>query len=263
VIRPAALVLATLLAACASASSSPDEASSTGALQAGVADPGHPAVGMLWQNSGAAQGVFCTGTLVAPDVVLAAAHCVADITDATFYTGAGAAQSEFSETPPPGMVAHAVAASIADPDYVADPDGCPNRTPDVGLFQLAAPITDIAPVPYARQPTATSGMICDGVGFGIHAEPTDETAGQKRTGTEPVRAIAPASIEVGAGTGIADSGDSGGPLLCGGVIAGVTSCHLDGEWPQHKVEHYARIDAAAAWIDRQISSWHASSPPVR
>jgi hypothetical protein len=106
-------------------------------------------------------------------------------------------------------------------------------------------------------------MTCDAVGFGLHDEAADETAGQKRTGTETVRAIASASLEVAAGTGIADSGDSGGPLLCGGVIAGVTSCHLDGDWPQHNVEQYARIDTAAAWIDRQIEAWHSSAPAVR
>ena len=34
-------------------------------------------------------------------------------------------------------------------------------------------------------------------------------------------------------TSIADSGDSGGPLLCDGVLAGVTSCHDDGDWHIH------------------------------
>jgi hypothetical protein len=106
------------------------------------------------------------------------------------------------------------------------------------------------------------GTVCDAVGFGIHNESTNETAGQKRTGTERVTGSATASIEVGMGTGIADSGDSGGPLLCGGVIAGATSCHLDGSFPDHQVEHYASVALAAPWIEQQITAWHAAPTPT-
>jgi hypothetical protein len=159
------------------------------------------------------------------------------------------------------MIAHAVAAAIAHPDFQESDDECPNTTIDLGLVHLAAPIPDVAPLPWAREgaPAAVDAS-CNGVGFGIHTDGADETAGQKRTGTEKVRSLAATSIEVVDVTGIADSGDSGGPLLCGGVVVGATSCHDDGDWPDHKVEHYARVDLGASWIAGQLSAWGSATP---
>ena len=47
------------------------------------------------------------------------------------------------------------------------------------------------------------------------------------------------------------SGDSGGPLLVGDEIVGVTSCHNDGDWPAHREEYYARVDVVRAWNHRR------------
>ena len=41
-----------------------------------------------------------------------------------------------------------------------------------------------------------------------------------------MKGTAARSVEVTAGSALADSGDSGGPLLCGGVLVGVVSCHV-------------------------------------
>jgi hypothetical protein len=243
-------------AGCAPAA---DEAIAPGradALQGGAVDNGHPAVGLLWFDGGG----FCTGSLIAPDVVLTAGHCIEDGGSAMiFYTGTGTAQDVFSTTPPPGMVAHPMAAAVAHPDYKPSDEDCPNSTIDIGLVRLATPITDVTPLAWvhAEDVTAT-GTTCDGVGFGLHDEGALETAAQKRTGTERVTGSAKTSIEVTMGSGIADSGDSGGPLLCGGVIAGATSCHIDGSFPDHQVEQYARVALAAPWIEQQINAWHAS-----
>ena len=57
-------------------------------------------------------------------------------------------------------------------------------------------------------------------------------------------------------TGIADRGDSGGPLLCNGKIAAVTSCHVDGSYPDcTRSEVYARVDNIATWIDAVEKKW--------
>lgn len=142
------------------------------------------------------------------------------------------------------------------PSYVAAGARCPNPTIDVGLLRLAAPITDITPLVPSTTLGTRIGETRSGVGFGLHNESANTSAGQKRTGTALVKGTAARSIEVTAGTGIADSGDSGGPLLCTGKLVGVVSCHVDGDYPRHEVEHYARVDVAAAWIRTQLAAWH-------
>jgi hypothetical protein len=51
-------------------------------------------------------------------------------------------------------------------------------------------------------------------------------------------------------SGVADHGDSGGPLLCGGAIAAVVHNHTDGDWPAHIRENYATLDIN--WIRSKI-----------
>jgi hypothetical protein len=42
-------------------------------------------------------------------------------------------------------------------------------------------------------------------------------------------------------TGISDSGDSGSPLLCDGIVVGVASFKSDGEWPAHQETTYRTV----------------------
>jgi hypothetical protein len=93
------------------------------------------------------------------------------------------------------------------------------------------------------------------VGYGTYNSGSNVMVEQKRTGTELVQAVDTTYLTVTQGTGLADKGDSGGPLICGGQIVGATSCHTDGSWPQHTTEYYARVDDAASWIQSTISQW--------
>jgi hypothetical protein len=183
-------------------------------------------------------------------VVLTAAHCVSE-TVATFYTGKGAATPAVKE--PTNMAAHRVDRQAGYASYRSGT--CPNQTGDVGLVHLAAPITDIAPVKFATTRRASVGQSCTVVGFGTHGTGSSETYEQKRKGTSTVVAVGASVVTVDMGSALADHGDSGGPLLCGGYIAGATSCHTDGDYPQHKREHYARVDAFSGWINSQIAAW--------
>src|SRR3954471_11310247 len=98
------------LVACSSAEqSSPDESTSS-ELQGGTKDTGDPAVGMIWYEGGG----FCTGTLIAPTVVLTAGHCVQDPI-VGFYTGTGTATKNMAENPARGFTKHAVIGSMAHP----------------------------------------------------------------------------------------------------------------------------------------------------
>jgi secreted trypsin-like serine protease len=216
-------------------------------IQAGAADKGDPAVGFVWFTM---QG-FCTGTLISPTVVLTAGHCVQDEIEG-FYTGDGVASTDI--VIPPGMVKHAVSDMVAHPSYL--PGACPNPTLDIGLIRLTDPVTDIAPMGYTKSAAPALKTECQAVGFGTHtnAKGQDEY-GEKRSGTETVTSVITDAIEVSFTTALADHGDSGGPLVCDSVVAGTTSCHVDGDWPSHKTEYYARVDTAATWIEGYVKKW--------
>jgi secreted trypsin-like serine protease len=242
-------VLVGFMAACSGASSTDDANSAADPIQGGTVDSADPAVGLVWFQGGG----FCTGSLITPSVVLTAAHCVQDPIDG-FYTGKGSATSNIGTTPVAGMTKHAVDKQAAHPSYNAG-GGCPNTTMDLGLIHLAAPLAGVTPLKIATT-APKNGVTCQAIGYGDHTANGTDTFEQKRKGTEIIQSSAATSIQVKFGTAIADHGDSGGPLLCGTVIAGATSCHTDGNFPQHKIEFYARVDAAKDWVTQQIAAWH-------
>jgi len=79
-----------------SANQKSNTATEQGALQGGTPDAGDAAVGLLWVEAGG----FCSGALIAPDVVLTAGHCTGSAI-AAFYLGAGQAIDAAHFTGPP------------------------------------------------------------------------------------------------------------------------------------------------------------------
>ncbi|MEO8875317.1 MAG: trypsin-like serine protease, partial [Polyangiaceae bacterium] len=148
---------------------------------------------------------------------------------------------------------------------------CPNPTIDVALMQLSAPVDGVTPLSLGNG-LPSRGDQCTAVGYGRHSilsDVSDTDASpvvlttqveQKRDATEVVTQIGSTTVEVTYGTGLADHGDSGGPLLCGGAIAATVSCHTDGDYPTHQNEFYARIDGIAGWITAMESNFDPSAP---
>lgn len=100
---------------------------------------------------------FCTGTLITPTVVLTAEHCVNWIGDASqvaFLVGWNAAEPKAIHP----------AKGFAWEETVAG--GLVGLGSDVAVMHLAAPITDVTPLPYAALDGADVGRRYVGVGYG-------------------------------------------------------------------------------------------------
>ena len=239
--RIASVFLVLCVTAC-TAATAPDvpTAEADAPIQGGIANVDDAAVGLSRTASG-----YCSATLIAPDVVLTAGHCVASRVTG-FYTTDGTTTA---------TVLHAVKAQKAFTGY--RPGSCPNSTLDIGLLQLTTPITNITPKRFGDVPEV--GATCVAIGFGRHLEGGVLEREKKRSATEIVDSFNQSSILIHGGSGIADHGDSGGPLLCGDVIVGTVSCHTDGDGASHQHEYYGRVSEAAAWITSQMQQWSATA----
>ncbi|MFO0734350.1 MAG: trypsin-like serine protease [Labilithrix sp.] len=233
----AALALPLFAVACTAEQPSEEATTTTSEIQGGVAETGHPAIGLL--SSG------CTGTLITPTVVLTAGHCVASTVRTFTITVDGVKR------------AIPVAAQKGFPGY-SSWGGCPATKRDLGLVKLSQAVTDVAPLAMADAPA--TGTQCLAVGYGVHNTPSGSVEHQtKRSATELVTGYAEHTTTVVWGDGVADHGDSGGPLLFGDAIVGTVSCQNAAYPNPNRVVHYERVDQQEAvdFINATIAAFGA------
>jgi V8-like Glu-specific endopeptidase len=189
----------------------------------GETDSGDPSVVAVYaQQLGATSGFLCTGSVIAPTVVLTAAHCVSPSetgVDARFVVLTNANINKR------GGQQLAVREVHANPRW--NPDQLENGH-DEGIVILQEP-TSLAPLPFNRRPLAASaqGAALRIVGYGLDDGVDQTGAGVKRQALTKLRSIGSALIEVGDRRKGTCNGDSGGPafMKLGGVetIVGTTS----------------------------------------
>lgn len=190
---------------------------------------------------------YCTGTLIAPRVVLSAEHCIDSVTASSLFIGFGMMPAE-RQALLPVVAIH------------------PHPTIDFTMIVLGVDATEvfpeIVPIEMNRVPVGN-----DWVGRKVDASGYGETYNNATTGrffaSVEVISFDGETVQVdGKGEQGICYGDSGGPILwqpdaeTAPVLVGTEQW---GDSSCVDVDHLTRVDVVAAWVDEKIA---AGFPPV-
>jgi hypothetical protein len=202
--------------------------------------------------SGEPLTLLCSGALIAPDVVLTAAHCL------NVFGPEGPYEIFFGAEllPEPRGRFVRVARAVRHPGYVPE-----THANDAALLRLATPV----PVTPLRLPESSGFALAPGaaarvLGFG-ETKDAQAPSGRRRQGMLTVTEVTPSAFRAGPAPAMSCVGDSGGPVLVsdgsGEVLAGITA---SGDVACRKEAFNVRVDAVRDTFLQPFLDEQAVSP---
>ncbi len=215
-------------------------------------------------------GSFCTGTLVAPRVVVTAGHCL-EGGDASYLQIAINTLDSFNV--PSNRLVNASSFEV-HPQYGGlagdsdDPDGL-GEEHDIAVIVLATAVNGVTPVPVLGTDDfdahVASGTPVTIAGYGQQDENSDEGYGVLRNAQTPYVRRVPSEFFAG-GPGEADTcyGDSGGPAYVdvgeARMLLGATSRGPSEDAPCGTGGVYTLVGAFDAWLEEETSGLYVPTP---
>lgn len=275
----ALVALAAMLFGASPAAASGARASIVGGNLVNAAE--YPWVAFIQAETGGGEGFECSGTVVAPRIVLTAGHCVEDIesgrlTPASDYAVA-IGVSSLSEVAP-GQALQ-VSEAVVDPAF--RPATARN---DAGLLVLATP-TSAPALPLAT--AADSSLLAAGTpltvaGWGLTSAGAGEITGDLRAGETVIQSssfcsrqvsrfyafYSPATqlcaIDPPAYASGTCHGDSGGPAVAGSgaeaVQVGIVSLG-QAKCSTRLPDVFTRVDQVSSWVESWIAAVEGGATP--
>jgi hypothetical protein len=199
-------------------------------------------------------GGVCSAVVVAPDVVLTAAHCV---------TGAAEYRVHFrDEAGQPVLIAPA--AKAVHPAYDAKAIETRRRSIDLALVRVPEPLPQRFEVASLATEGLAAGETVTVGGWGLARRGDARTTGTFRTASlRVVEPYGPSRILLwsrGNGAVGACQGDSGGPMAAGEAVVAITSWSTAAQGQGcGGVTQGILVAPQRAWIDQTLASWKRSA----